>query len=77
MAIEKLDARAERWPRPLFWLYLFVKWFLVSLGAAMLCGNLIMKWGWAAGIWFIVAPLVAGLVDGWRRLPAPDRPAVR
>jgi len=72
MALEKLDARAEQWPLPLRWLYLFMKWSLVSLGAAMLCSTLIQKWGWAAGVWFIVAPLIAGLVQGWPRSAPPE-----
>jgi hypothetical protein len=31
--LAKLDQRARRWPRPAFWGYLAVKWYLVILGA--------------------------------------------
>ena len=29
----RFDARARRWPRPLYWLFLGVKWYLALAGA--------------------------------------------
>lgn len=36
MWLEKLDARAARWPTPVYWTYLAVKWYLVFVGAVAL-----------------------------------------
>lgn len=30
--LAKLDARAARWPKPAFWTYFLLKWYLVLLG---------------------------------------------
>lgn len=34
--LARWDARAETWPRPVRWLYLGVKWYLVAAGAIVL-----------------------------------------
>ena len=62
-----LEARAARWPRPLWALFVATKWCLVALGALMVVGNFVMKWGWSAGLWFAFAPLIAGLYWGLTR----------
>jgi hypothetical protein len=67
--IETLDARARRWPRPLRWLYAFIKWTLAGMGAYMLVGHFVLTWGWFAGLWFFIAPLLHGLSQGLRELP--------
>lgn len=72
--LAELDARSRRWPRPARWLYLTVKWTLVALGAYLLVGWYVVTWGWAAGLWFLGAPFVYGLIKGWPRrsgTPAP------
>ncbi len=33
--LAKLDARARQWPRPVFWGYTALKWYLVAVGAWM------------------------------------------
>jgi hypothetical protein len=30
--LEKIDARASRWPVPAKWLYLGIRWYLIVLG---------------------------------------------
>ena len=34
--LARLDARASRWPSPVFWGYTALKWYLVVLGAWVL-----------------------------------------
>jgi len=36
--IEILDARAARWPTPLRWLYVGMKWSLAAIGLFILIG---------------------------------------
>lgn len=36
--LAKLDTRAARWPRPVRWSYLSLKWYLIIGGAIGLCG---------------------------------------
>ena len=62
-----LEARAARWPWPLWALFVTVKWCLVGLGAVMVIGNFVQKWGWSAGLWFSFAPLIYGLWWGLSR----------
>jgi len=38
--IEILDARAARWPTPLRWLYVGMKWSLAAIGGFILIGVL-------------------------------------
>lgn len=64
MAIERLDARAAAWPWPLRGLYLLVKWTLAGIGAYLLVGHFVLTWGWFAGLWFLIAPFLDGLVQG-------------
>lgn len=63
MAIEKLDARAARWPAPARWLYAGMKWSLVLLGSAMLTYHFARTWGWAAGVWMLIAPFLYGILQ--------------
>ena len=67
--IESLDARARHWPTPLRWIYVCIKWSLVALGAAMIVGHFVLTWGWFAGLWFVIAPLLYGMVQGLRSQP--------
>lgn len=34
--LAKLDAKAKRWPRPAYWAYVGVKWYLIAAGAIVL-----------------------------------------
>jgi hypothetical protein len=36
--LARLDARAAKWPRPLRWPYVTLKWFLAAMGLYMLIG---------------------------------------
>jgi hypothetical protein len=72
MALEILDARAARWSAPLRGLYLFMRWSLAGIGAYMLVGHFVLTWGWFAGLWFFIAPLLHGLAQGLRALPPPE-----
>ena len=63
--LAELDARSRLWWWPLRTLYLLIKWTLVALGAYVLVGHFVITWGWAAGLWFLLAPLVYGLYLGW------------
>jgi len=42
--IEILDARAARWPTPLRWLYVGMKWSLVLLGAWIMVNLAHERW---------------------------------
>jgi len=33
--LARLDTRARQWPRPVFWGYTALKWYLVAVGAWM------------------------------------------
>lgn len=69
MALDVLDARVGAWPWPLRWLYVFMKWSLSGLGAYFLVGHFVLEWGWFAGLWFFIGPLLAGMTAGLRALP--------
>lgn len=57
------DARAAHWWLPVRWLYLFVKWCLVILGAYLLVRLFYERWGWAGVFTFLVAPALTGLAQ--------------
>ena len=68
--LARLDARAKQWRLvPFRSLYIFVKWSLVGLGAYVLIGHFVITWGWAAGLWFLLAPLAYGLYLGFTGRP--------
>ncbi len=73
----RFDHRFPRRWRPL---WLGVKWGLGGLGAYLLVGNYVMKWGWPAAIWFLAAPFAYGIWQGLQHLkasPPPSPPALR
>lgn len=45
--LARLDARATRWPLPLRWGYLSLKWYLIVLGAGLVLGTYLNR----LGIW--------------------------
>lgn len=47
MWLKRLDAKASRWPRPVFWAYLALKWYLAALGAFAL----LRIWADRTGVW--------------------------
>lgn len=47
MWLAKLDAKASRWPTPIHWAYLGLKWYLVAFGAFAL----FRLWLDRTGIW--------------------------
>lgn len=61
--LAKLDARAARLPKPIYWPYLAIKWYIVALGAGV----------WF-GLWWQRHPLLAVgqgavfLMIGWPSL---------
>lgn len=65
----RFDHRVPSALRP-FWLGL--KWSLAGLGAYLLIGNYVMKWGWPATIWFMAAPFAWGVWQGITALRHPD-----
>lgn len=54
----RFDARVTRRWRPL---WLAFKWSFAALGTYLLVGHFVMTWGWAAGLWFLLAPALHGL----------------
>lgn len=63
MAIEILDARAARWPTPLRWLYVGMKWTLVAMGTWVFLGLMVQRAGWGV-LWFLGFPLAFGIWEG-------------
>ena len=63
--LAELDAKSRRWAFPTRLLYLAVKWSLVALGAYLLLGLYVTRWGWPAALWFLLFPLAYGLWRGW------------
>ena len=43
--LERLDARAQTWPRPVYWLYAATKWYLIVLGGFLLLGTYLDRIG--------------------------------
>lgn len=62
--LARWDLRAASWPVFARIAYRTVKWSLVALGAYCLVGVYIQRWGWAAGIWFLAAPVAWGVYQG-------------
>lgn len=62
----RFDTRVPPSMKPLWF---GVKWGLGGMGAYLLVGNYVMKWGWPATIWIVGAPLAYGIWQGIKALP--------
>lgn len=71
--IEKIDAASLRWPAPVRWFYLLIKWTLVCLGALFLWLSFVAKAGFFWGSMLIVGPLLWGCLQGIRELQRQGR----
>lgn len=60
-----------RWPLRL------LKYGLALFGAYLLVSLYLERWGVAAGLWFLAAPLVYGVVRGVMAFRTPSNPAPR
>lgn len=67
----RFDARISRRWRPL---WLGFKWSFAGLGAYLLVGVYVEKWGWPATIWFLGAPFGYGVWRGIEQLRASGSP---
>lgn len=67
--LAKLDARARRWPLPIHWGYLGVKWGLALMGAASLIGIWYQRDPWLGLLQAGLLALIAW--DNWTTAPAP------
>jgi hypothetical protein len=74
LLVRMCDARAPRWPWPVRWFYLNIKWILVVFGAVGLVGRYIEIWGWQATAWFLLAPFAQGVWRAWPTHRPPSTP---
>ena len=45
------------------WLYLFIKWSLIALGAYLLVGHYVLTWGWYAALGLVALGTLLGAIS--------------
>jgi hypothetical protein len=64
----------RRWSWPLRWAFLAVAGAVVLMGAFLLIGTYVQRWGWATALWLLAAPLAYGIWQGWPTARPPEPP---